>query len=47
MNKYSKSAMEEFFQDYRLWELFLYFSDEIKAKGHTISDKRGKKGPIT
>jgi hypothetical protein len=39
--------MEEFFQDSRLGELFLYFSDEIKALGHTISEKRGKKGPIS
>jgi hypothetical protein len=43
--KYSKSAMEEFFQEPRLNYLFHYFADEIKARGHQTSEKRrqGKK----
>ena len=39
--------MEEFFKDSRLRELFLFFSDDIKAQGYTVSEKRGKKGPIS
>jgi hypothetical protein len=39
--------MEEFFRDHRLRELFLYFADDIKAQGHTISEKRGSKGPCS
>ena len=39
--------MEEFFKDSRLRDLFLYFSDDIKAQGHTIKEGRGKKGPIS
>jgi hypothetical protein len=39
--------MEEFFKDNRLRDLFLYFSDDIKAQGHTIKEGRGKKGPIS
>jgi hypothetical protein len=38
--------MEEFFKDYRLRELFLFFADDIRAQGYTISEKRGKKGPL-
>lgn len=41
MYKYSKGAMEEFFQDPRLNKLFEYFADEIKAKGHNFSENRG------
>lgn len=39
--------MEEFFKDSRLRDLFLYFSDDIKAQGHTIKEGRSKKGPIS
>lgn len=39
--------MEEFFKDLRLRELFLFFADDIKAQGYTVSEKRGKKGPIS
>ncbi len=39
--------MEEFFHDSRNRELFLFFADDIKAQGHSVSEKRGKKGPIT
>ncbi len=42
MYKYSKGAMEEFFLDRRLNMLFEYFSDEIKARGHTFSEKRSR-----
>lgn len=45
--KYSKGAMEEFFKDLRLRELFLFFADDIKAQGYTASEKRGKKGPLS
>lgn len=38
--------MEEFFKDPRLRELFLFFSDEIKAKGSTISENRCSMGSI-
>jgi hypothetical protein len=34
--KYSKSAMEEFFQEPKLNNLFVYFADEIIARGHQI-----------
>ena len=39
--------MEEFFKDLRLRELFLFFADDIKAQGYTVSENRGKKGPIS
>jgi hypothetical protein len=42
MYKYSKGAMEKFFLDPRLNMLFEYFADEIKARGHTFSEKRGR-----
>lgn len=39
--KYSKGAMEDFFWEPRLNYLFNYFAEEIKARGHQISENRG------
>jgi hypothetical protein len=38
--KYSKSAMEEFFREPKLNNLFIYFAEEIIARGHQKSENR-------
>lgn len=41
--KYSKKAVEDFFMDTRLNNLFNYFADEIIERGHQTSENRSNK----
>ena len=41
--KYSKKAVEDFFMDTRLNNLFNYFAEEIIERGHQTSENRSNK----